>query len=306
MIKKLFFLSFMVGLSAGLLAQNKKGPQAAGKNPGKAEDGVSSKIYQNWAVTKSGIKYKIHESNASERKVAEGDFLFINMRAIVLRTDSVLFDTYAGKKEFVIPFNEPTLGSVFAQLRKGDSASFVIIADSLFTNSFNQPLPDGLKAGDKLLFHSRLVGLYTQEELNNVQENKNLELRIKDSVDLKEFVASDKKWKVTESGLYYQIVNSGNGKKAVTGDQVTVSYVGKFINGEVFDKSDEKNPEFTFTKDNQMVIPGFDEGIGLLEEGGSAKFIIPWQLAYGPNGSGPIQPYTSLIFEIKLLKIKSK
>lgn len=191
-------------------------------------------------------------------------------------------------------------------MRKGDSTSFVVIADSLFTNSFNQPLPDGVKAGDKILFHTNLIEIYNQVELSKNMENKNLELRLKDSLDLSNFLVANPIWKKTENGLYYQIEKAGNGKKPNSGDQVTVTYIGKFLNGDVFDKSDKNNPEFTFTVKNNMVIPGFEESISLMQEGGSAKFIIPWQLAYGETGSGPIQPFTSLVFEIKLIKIKSK
>jgi FKBP-type peptidyl-prolyl cis-trans isomerase len=53
-----------------------------------------------------------------------------------------------------------------------------------------------------------------------------------------------------------------------------------------------------------QVIPGWDEGLALMKEGESYKFIIPSNLAYGPQGAGPIPPFSSLIFDVELLKVE--
>jgi FKBP-type peptidyl-prolyl cis-trans isomerase len=52
-----------------------------------------------------------------------------------------------------------------------------------------------------------------------------------------------------------------------------------------------------------QVIPGWDEGLQLMSEGDEFKFIIPYKLAYGPQGNGPIPAYSSLVFEVKLIKV---
>ena len=306
MIKKLIFLSFLLSCISSPDVQGQNNAKEVSKKLGKMEDKIKSNFFQNWPSTNEGIKYKIHFTKESERRVIEGDILSVNILAMMVKTDSVLFNTYEDKKAFEIAANEITLRSIFALLKKGDSASFVLTADSLYLNSFEQTLPNGINPGDKIIFHINLEEIYNEEEFIRLSKIKNLELRLNDSLGLNNIIAADPKWKKTNNGLYYQIEKTGNGKKAVTGDQVTITYVGKFLNGEVFEKTDEKNPKFTFTKNNNMLIQGFEEGIGLMEEGGIAKFIIPWQLAYGEFGSGPIKPYTSLFFEIKLIKIKSK
>lgn len=101
------------------------------------------------------------------------------------------------------------------------------------------------------------------------------------------------------SGLYYIEIKEGTGEKARTGDSVTVKYTGKLLDGTVFDSG-----TFTFVLGKRTVIKGWDEGIAMMKKGGLAQLIIPSNLAYGANGSGPIQPYTTLLFSVELLEIK--
>jgi hypothetical protein len=72
------------------------------------------------------------------------------------------------------------------------------------------------------------------------------------------------------------------------------------------DETKEGSPEFTFTVGAGQVIAGWDEGFLLMKEGDKLQLIIPWTLAYGPRGSGPIPPYSTLMFEITLVKVYSK
>ena len=103
------------------------------------------------------------------------------------------------------------------------------------------------------------------------------------------------------SGLYYQILEEGEGKKAKWGDYVTANYRGRLINGKTFDT----NKDYQFYIGN--MIKGWNEGLELLAEGGKAIFLIPSHLAYGEEGLGKLIPPNSvLIFDIELLKITEK
>lgn len=121
----------------------------------------------------------------------------------------------------------------------------------------------------------------------------------------------------TASGLYYDIIKKGNGKQAEAGKMVSVNYTGKFLDGKVFDTSDEEaakasgnhNPQrkyqpIEFPLGQRRVIPGWDEGVQLLKEGDKAVFIIPANLAYGSRGAGPIAPNTPLVFDVELMAVK--
>lgn len=120
----------------------------------------------------------------------------------------------------------------------------------------------------------------------------------------KEYLANNAKEegvKVTESGLQYLVVKEGNGKKPGPNDVVTVHYTGRLIDGTVFDSSVERGESATFAVG--QVIPGWVEGLQLMSEGSAYRLFIPSELAYGEHGTGPIQPNSTLIFDVQLLKV---
>lgn len=107
----------------------------------------------------------------------------------------------------------------------------------------------------------------------------------------------------TDSGLYYKILQKGNGKKAEKGKPVSVHYSGKLADGTEFDSSYKRNQPLEFTLGIGQVIPGWDEGVALLQEGDKARFVIPHHLAYGESGAGGvIPPRATLVFDVKLVK----
>ncbi len=110
--------------------------------------------------------------------------------------------------------------------------------------------------------------------------------------------------KVTESGLQYLVLKEGNGAKPGPNDVVTVHYTGRLIDGTVFDSSVERGEPATFAVG--QVIPGWVEGLQLMSEGAAWRLFIPSNLAYGPHGTGPIQPNSTLIFDVQLIKVESK
>ena len=106
---------------------------------------------------------------------------------------------------------------------------------------------------------------------------------------------------VTDTGLQYKVVVMGEGAKPTANDKVTVHYRGTLLNGEEFDSSYSRNQPTSFQLD--QVIPGWTEGVALMPVGSKFMFFIPPDLAYGPNGGGPIGPNATLIFEVELLSI---
>jgi len=114
---------------------------------------------------------------------------------------------------------------------------------------------------------------------------------------------SNKEIQTTESGLQYEIIKSGNGKKPSKTDTVSVHYHGTLIDGTVFDSSVERGTPASFGV--HQVIPGWTEALQLMDIGSKYRLFIPQELAYGanPHPGGPIQPFSALIFEVELLEI---
>ena len=107
----------------------------------------------------------------------------------------------------------------------------------------------------------------------------------------------------TPSGLQYEIIKKGKGKKTPTAtDVVKVHYHGTLINGTVFDSSVDRNEPISFAL--TQVIPGWTEGLQLMTVGSKYKFYIPQHLGYGSQQAGSIPPYSTLIFEVELLDIE--
>ena len=149
---------------------------------------------------------------------------------------------------------------------------------------------------------------YMQQFQQKVQEAgraaaaKAAEANVKAGKDFLEANKAKEGVKVTASGLQYKVLQEGSGAKPSQSDKVRVHYTGKLIDGNVFDSSVQRGEpaEFGVTQ----VIPGWVEGLQLMNVGSKFEFVIPHELAYGERGAGSaIPPCAVLIFEVELLAI---
>lgn len=126
----------------------------------------------------------------------------------------------------------------------------------------------------------------------------NVDFNAENIVEIEAYILENNlDFRKTSSDLYYIISNAGNGNSPSFNSNVTISYKGYFLNGEVFDSSD--NATFNL----QGVIPGFSEGVRLLKPGGSGTFILPSKIGYGTRGSGSIKAGDVIAFDISLKTI---
>ena len=137
------------------------------------------------------------------------------------------------------------------------------------------------------------------QELSQKRNQKNLEAG-------KKFLEENKGEEgveVTESGLQYKVIEAGSGISPDANDTVKVHYVGKTIDGEVFDSSRERGKPAEFTVNR--VIAGWTEGLQMMKEGAKYKLFIPTDLAYGTRvrPGGEIEPNEALIFDVELLEV---
>ncbi len=263
--------------------------------------------------TPNGLKYKIFTSNDGE-KITSGSLVFFK---VVIKTgDSSIFDTHKNTErpsmnmlvqEEISPAN---FEEGLTLLGKGDSALFLINADSFYKVYARTPTPSFIKKDKILKFFVTIDSFITKKtmaerkamlELENAEKQKTEEITIEEYIN-----KSGKKFTKTSTGLYYLITKATQGATASIGDKVGTNYTGTLIGGKVFDSNtkDGKSEPFEFVLGMHKVIAGWDEMFGILHLGEKATIVVPSSLAYGPEGSGDdIGAFTPLIFDVELLTI---
>lgn len=253
----------------------------------------------------TGLRYKVITQNKDAKKPQNGDVMELKMR-IRTMTDSVVYNDFLRLALGKATHNGGSLDDGFALLHIGDSAHFIIPTDSFYTKTLKQPKAEiDSEKHPNLIFEVKLKNFITAAEIE-----KEKEVMEKESAALEEQLLMDYiqregiKTEPTVNGLYFIELEKGNGEKPQPGQEVEVHYKGTLINGQPFDSSYDRDEPIKFKLGVGQVIPGWDEGISMLEEGGKAKLIIPSYLAYGNQQRGPvIKPYSSLVFEVELVKI---
>ena len=158
----------------------------------------------------------------------------------------------------------------------------------------------------------RFSSAETQKIVNNyfsqLQDQLNAEKAVKSKQALAEgkaFLEQNAKKEgvvVTNSGLQYEVLKEGTGKRPKATDTVRCHYEGRLIDGSVFDSSYRRNQPADFGL--SQVITGWTEGVQLMAEGAKYRFYIPYMLAYGEGGAGEmIPPFSTLIFDVELIKV---
>jgi len=203
--------------------------------------------------------------------------------------------------------------SAFRVVKKGDSLELTVTAQSLFENTWQQPVPAGVKPEDKITFLIGCKEVTDREGIQKIQadiQSREMERMQKlaveqmalDSAAIDTYLASNNiKAEKGTKGLRYVITKLGNGPKPSLESTVKVNYKGSLLeNGTVFDQS-QAPIEFPLAN----LIQGWQIGFQLLPKGSKATLYIPSTLGYGQNGSPPVIPANAnLVFEVELIDFK--
>ena len=196
----------------------------------------------------------------------------------------------------VISYNEGVnLGQRLSEAKEMDSAEFLkgIQAGVEGKKNTLHSQPEIMEAMN--VMRTEMQKRQAAEAAKFAEEQKTL------SVSAKKEAFGDKEVTKTASGLEYVVMTEGAGESPKATDKVSVHYTGKLLNGTVFDSSVQRGEPIEFPLNG--VIPGWTEGVQLMKPGAKYVFYIPSNLAYGPNGQGPIPANADLIFEVELLKV---
>jgi FKBP-type peptidyl-prolyl cis-trans isomerase FkpA len=270
--------------------------------------------------TPKGAAYQIFTPNTGD-KIKLNDVITFQF---IQKTDkdSVLFSTYAAghpvQAQIQPSQNVGDLMEIFPLLALNDSALVKIPTDSIF-NDHEDQRPAFLPKGSFLNFTLKIVKVQSLDEA--IAERNAAAAKVKDEevVNATKYITDHKLvLKTTVSGLKYVITKPSLKRKVLKGDTVLVNYAGRDLNDKVFDSSIEavaktaglNQPGRTYEPIQVIVgtggvIPGWDEGLLLLNEGSKATFVVPSSLAYGAQGAGDdIKPYSTLVFDVEVVKLK--
>lgn len=274
--------------------------------------------FEGYTKAESGMHYKFYNHDENGAKPKEGDGIAFSFIIKQYSKDSVLVDSknITGDGSGVFKYRLPKSsfnGSIedgLAMMSKGDSASFIINADSFFLKTQRAPsLPPHIKPGDHLLVVVAVKDIKGQQELDAEQkqqqaemEKKMMEMQSAEQPAWEKYLADNKiTTKPTASGLIYMELKKGSGPHPAATDQVVVHYTGTLLDGTKFDSSLDKGEPATFGLN--QVIPGWTEGLQLMGKGGKAKLVIPSALGWGAQGFQGIPPYAGVTFTVELIDV---
>ena len=254
--------------------------------------------------SQTGLYYKFYEENQGNTPEMM-ELLDVVLSCVINDTIVII-----PENRMILQMMEPMFaGDIFEGMKmmhKGDSASFIVRTDSTFYTLLRSPLPSEFSVNDVMKFNIRLNDFYPESEFASKQiefmKNTFVEETLAAEKELEKYLKDNGiKPIVTSTGLNYHKTKDGNGIKPQVGTLVKVHYTGKLLDGTVFDSSVTRNEPFQFVLGIGQVIPGWDEGLQMMSKGEKGVFYIPYYLAYGNTGSGPIPPFATLIFEVELI-----
>lgn len=232
--------------------------------------------------TASGLEYTITEKGNGKKPLV-GDKVIVHYTGKL--TNDTVFDSSVKRGE---PFSFK-LGA--GQVIKGwDEAFQLLQAGDKATIKFGPELGYGAQEMGKIPANSTLI--FDIELLDVVEGIRAWDVKGKDTIK-------------TASGLKYIMIQRKDGEKVASGKKVTFNYNSFLIDGKMFDSSIERGKPLTVKVGQGQLFPGLDEGLQLLNKGEKAKFIIPYQLAFGEKGIPPqIPEKADVIFDVEITDIQ--
>ncbi|MGQ0739018.1 MAG: FKBP-type peptidyl-prolyl cis-trans isomerase [Bacteroidota bacterium] len=293
--------------------------------------------------TNSGLAYKLYPGKGKDSAIKAGDVVKINYS--ILFNDSLMdnFSSYGKMPAYVMVqaqmMGKPTYDfrELIIQMRKGDSIVTVQMADSLLKEG-SPLLPPHAQKGDRIITRIRIADVFATDSLARADYDKEMvrdrprqlkeqekeiaamakaaeEQFNREYEELKKSGEVDKEIKAMEmylagkkinarrtgKGTFVEIKEQGTGPAAAVKKYVLVKYTGKIL---ATDSTFESN-SYPLRLGNWSVIPGWEEGLLIFNEGGKGTLYIPGFLAYGrnPRPGSPFKPFDALKFDVELVKV---
>lgn len=237
----------------------------------------------------------------------EGDIVTVNLSYGL--GDTTLFDS----KSLQVPMEFPLLKSAFSGdlyegltfMHKGDSAIISVVADSFFIKSAQlKSLPDFVTPGEVLTYHVKLLNFVDRTAYERVKEERKLLKQEEEQSKITHYLDQlETNYYKTSSGLIYFIEKEGWGKRPDTSEMCQVFLEVSILEGDTLFSnfnSDAFDVEFGKVFDNV----GFMEGLGLMKEGETARFIVPSKIGVGSDGYDGVPGFTTLDYTVHFVQIR--
>ena len=264
-----------------------------------------SSKYPGYDKTESGLYYKIFKVATDTVKPRTGDWISLDyrMNGISKGKDTLLFNSKSqnqGPIRMQLPPSDYK-GDIYEGLRMlspGDSASFILNADSLFRKTFRQPVrPAFIDTNSMVTF---TVHLLTVENAEGMMK--------KEQESLREYISKNNiSVQPTATGIYFIEKAAGTGMKIDSGCQVKLHFRVSLIDGkEIFSSFNRPDP-LQFVYGRRFDTPGLDEGVGMMKKGGKATIVVPSSMAFGEMGRGNfVPPFSTVVYDVEIVDVLSK
>lgn len=260
----------------------------------------------------SGLYY-IETQKGNGQKPRTGDYGKLHFKVSTI-DGNVLYSSFDQGEPMMWEsgkdFDNKGVTEALSLMSKGTKASIIVPSSLAFGEQGRGQMVPPFTT---LLYDLELTDIMTKAQFEKEKAQKEKEAaevkekaKREELTNLQKYIQTNKiSVTPTSTGLYYIETKKGTGEQATAGKTVQVHYTGTLLNGTKFDSSFDRDKPFEFVLGQGQVIPGWEEGISMMKEGGKAKLIIPSKLGYGENGQGSrIPPSATLIFEVELIDVK--
>lgn len=294
-----------------------------------------SSKFEGYTKEENGLYAQFFNKSENGQKPQIGDVVMLRYKFMLQKNDSVFMDSKDASRDgsgfAEIGIQRSTfVGSLedgILLMTKGDSAAFIVPADSFFLKTMGMnELPKFVNKGDYMKAVIKMGDIRTKQQVEEQQkkmmQQQEEQMKVMEAAEkpaIEKYLADNKiTAKPTASGLIYVELKAGKGKKAKPNDIVKVKYVGRLLDGTLFDTSEEAVAKadgvyqegrpyqpytFPLAQTPQQVISGWEEALLNMSVGTKAKIIVPSALGYGARGNGPIPPFAPITFEMELVDI---
>lgn len=285
---------------------------------------------QKFKKDKDGSEYKLIH-NANGQKAVAGNFMEVNYKAIYREgnKDTVLFNSVEASQPRFIPFDTVQLPAYFKEVHEGDSLVLRQATDSIIKYGQAPPymhkgeyvyqtfkivkiLPNRQSADSvQKTFAAAAKKYHAQKVVESVEKEiaSNDSLVKADDKIIQDYMAKNNlKGTKTKWGTYVVIETPGTGPMISDTDVAVINYTGRTFNDSTFDSNTDAkfgHPQPIFVDMNEYrVVPGWIDGLHLMQKGSKGKMIIPSYLGYGKMGSPPrIAPNSNLVFDMQVTDV---